>query len=159
MPDEFRTDFIAIIEALSRHGVRFVLIGGLAMRMHGSSHETDDLDVVYARDPANLKAVVDALTSSSPRLRVRDGEIPFLWDTVTLQRGLNFTLRTDIGDVDLLGEAAGAPDFQQLWDCSTQFDVEGNPVHVASIDALISMKQAANRTKDQLHILEIGRAH
>ena len=125
------------------------------MRLHGSNHVTDDIDFCYARDLGNLQAVVDALAPYNPRLAGVDEELPFLWDARTLRSGQNFTLDTDIGAVDLLGEAAGVTSFEELWDRSQEMDLEGVPVRVASIPDILAMKRAAGRDKDQRHILEL----
>jgi hypothetical protein len=135
--------------------VRFIVIGGVAMRLQGSAHVTDDIDISYARDPDNLKLLADALAAYHPRLRGVPDDLPFLWDAQTLRQGQNFTLQTDIGDIDILGEVAGADAFEKLWERSTEMDLEGVPVRVASVDDLIAMKRAANRPKDQLHLMEL----
>ncbi len=52
---EREPDFSALLRTLEAGGVRFVLIGGLAMIALGSNHVTQDVDIVYARDPENLR--------------------------------------------------------------------------------------------------------
>src|SRR5207253_322794 len=123
--------------------------------LHGCEHHTDDVDVCYARDPKNIESVVRALSLHHPRLRIPGGELPFLWDTRTLRNTLNLTLTIDIGILDMLGEAPGVDSFDGLWQRSTVMDVYGLQLHVASIDDLISMKRAANRLQDQVHVLEL----
>ena len=106
--DEPSLDLQRILAALAEHEVRYVLIGGIAVVLHGSDRTTFDLDVVYARDPENLARVAAAIKPLRPKLRTRDGDIPFLWDARTLQAGLNFTLFTDAGWLDLLGKRRGS---------------------------------------------------
>lgn len=125
------------------------------MRLHGSSHLTDDLDVVYARDEANLETLARALAIFRPRLRGAPEDLPFRWDARTLRAGLNFTLVTDLGSLDLLGHAPGAPAFEVLDAGAVRLDVGSMVVPVASLDDLIAMKRAANRPKDQVHLLEL----
>lgn len=148
-------DFAAIIEALCRADVRFVIVGGLAMRLQGSSHVTDDVDVAYERSTANYAALVEALGPMHPRLRGAPPDLPFLWDARTLRAGLNFTFDTDCGPVDILGEAAGAGDFAGLWERATPMTLYGHSVRVASLADLIAMKRAANREKDRRHLPEL----
>lgn len=148
-------DFAAYVDALNASGVRFVLIGGLAMVARGSSHVTFDLDVSYARDSDNLAALVAALAPFHPRLRIPGGTVPFPWDVRMLRDTLNLTLTTDAGDLDLLAVPAGVPSFEALWDHADEFDLLGRRVRVASIDDLIAMKQAAARPKDLAHLLEL----
>jgi predicted nucleotidyltransferase len=81
--------------------------------------------------------------------------LPFFWDERTLKDTSNLTLETDLGAVDLLGHVSGADDFEGVWTRSLILPIEGVQVHVASLDDLIAMKRAANRLKDQNHILEL----
>lgn len=154
MPDRL-PDFETLIRALDAAQVRFVIIGGLAMRMQGSAHLTDDLDICYARDVANLRALVAALAPLHPRLRNAPADLPFIWDERTLRNGANFTFETEAADIDLLGHAPGVDTFQTLWDRADEMDLYGVPVRVASVDDLIAMKRAAGRPKDQPHLLEL----
>jgi len=84
-------EFLKVIEALHAAGVRFVIIGGVAMRLQGCSHITDDIDVCYSRDRINLSTLVAALSPHRTRLRGAPADLPFIFDTRTLQFGLNFT--------------------------------------------------------------------
>ena len=154
---EQNNDFQTVIEALSASGLRFVVVGGIAMRLQGAAHMTDDIDFAFARDPQNLQALVNALAPLHPRLRGAPPDVPFFWDVRTLQTSINLTLTTDAGDVDLLGEPAGVPSFQSLWDTATVIGRQGVPVRVASLDALIAMKRAAGRPKDKAHLMELER--
>ena len=148
-------EFQKIIAALAAAGLRFVIVGGVAMRLQGSAHITDDIDFAVARDPANLEAVVKALAPYHPSLRGAPPGLPFCWDARTLRNIMNITLQTDLGSVDLLGEVAGIASFEQLWNDATQLDLDGSSVHVASIPSLIAMKRAAGRPKDLLHLMEL----
>ena len=148
-------DFAAILAALDEHGVRFVLIGGLAMQVQGSDHRTDDIDIFYARDRGNLSALAASLAPFKPRLRGVPAEVPFVPDVQTFKNTLNLTLETSLGAVDLLGEVAGTTSFDAVWEQAIVIELYGVPVHVASLDDLIAMKQAAGRPKDQSHLLEL----
>lgn len=148
-------DFSNVLAALDAAGVRYVLIGGLAMIAHGSAHITVDIDICYARDPANLGSLVTALKSSRPRLRGAPEGLPFFFDTRLFSNALNLTLTTDLGDVDLLGEVPGVGSFEALWEHSVVLDLDGTEVHVASLDDLIAMKRAAGRAKDLTHLRDL----
>src|ERR1051326_7900777 len=65
---------------LNKFGVRFIVIGGWAAIIHGSAHNTNDVDVVYARDPENLRRLVEALTPWKPYLRGAPPGLPFRFD-------------------------------------------------------------------------------
>jgi hypothetical protein len=82
-------------------------VGGAAAIAHGSARLTQDLDIVYSRSQENLRRVAAALAAHNPYLRGAPPGLPFIWDAATLARGLNFTLVTSLGDIDLLGEIPG----------------------------------------------------
>ncbi len=148
-------DASPILHQLAAHPVEFVVIGGLAMRMHGSAHITDDLDVCYRRTPANIQAIAAALAPLHPYLRGAPAGLPFRLDAPTIQAGLNFTLTTDHGWVDLLGEVSGVGGFDQVLARSEEAEMFGLKVRVLSLDGLIAAKKAAGRRKDHGHLLEL----
>lgn len=154
MPEEL-PDFRPILAALNAAGVRFVVIGGLAMVGHGSNHITQDLDIGYSRDRANLQAIATALRTAAPRLRGFPADLPFIWDVQTIKGQTNMTLETDLATVDLLGDIPGIDSFQGLWQRSIPMEMFGFPIHVASLADLISMKRAAGRPKDIDHLHEL----
>jgi predicted nucleotidyltransferase len=154
---DLQPSWSSLLVALQRHAVRFILIGGVAMRGHGSSHLTDDVDLYYARDPDNLAALAEALAPLHPRLRGADPDLPFRWDLRTLRAGLNFTFDTDAGAVDLLGEVPGVDSFEGVWERSDEMELLGTAVRIASLSDLIAMKRAAGRPKDELHLRELER--
>src|SRR5262249_55939583 len=82
--------------------VRFVIVGGAAAVAHGSARLTQDLDVVYARDPANLARIVEALEPHRPYLRGAPPGLPFIFDARTLANGLNFNRR--LKDLEMVAE-------------------------------------------------------
>lgn len=141
-------DFEKTLALLSDEGVRFVIIGGLAITIHGSSYVTFDLDICYARDNENLTQLARAFRPVNPRLRGAPAGLPFRFDEETLKRGLNFTLTTDIGDVDLIGEVAGVGDYPAVAAASMPVELFGRPYAVLTLDALIASKRAAGRPKD-----------
>ena len=152
---ELEQDFLAILRTLESGGVRFVLIGGLAMVALGSNHITQDVDIVYARDPENIAALVAALQPQHPRLRGAPEGLPFTFDAVTFRNMFNITLATDVGSLDLLGDAPGVDSFEGLWARAVVVEIDELFVRVASVDDLIAMKTAAGRLKDQLHVMEL----
>jgi hypothetical protein len=101
------TDFESLLRLLARERVEFIIVGGAAATVHGSSRLTQDLDIVYRRTSENLRRLAEALSPYRPYLRGAPTGLPFRLDAETLQRGLNFTLVTDLGDLDLLGEITG----------------------------------------------------
>lgn len=142
------TRFRELLRRLNDAGVEFVVIGGLAVISHGHVRATIDMDVCYARTPENLRRLVAALTPIHPRLRGAPPELPFFWDERTLRNGLNFTLATDEGDLDVLGEVTGLGDYDDIVMRAIEIDVHGARVRVLSLEDLIRSKAAAGRAKD-----------
>lgn len=143
-----------LLGPLVRHGVDFVLIGGMAGIAHGSNYPSFDLDVLYARGRTNVERLVGALEEIGVRLRGASEDLPFLLDVRAIENGANFTFVTPHGDLDVLADAAGMPPYEDLRSAAVEREISGYVVRVASIDHLIAMKRAANRTKDKLMVEE-----
>src|SRR2546421_131494 len=90
-----------------------------------------------------------------PYVRGAPPGFPFVWDARTIKAGLNFTLVTDVGWLDLLGEIVGGGGYEQLVGHSSQIDVFGIRCHVLDLDKLIEVKRAAGRPKDFEAIAEL----
>jgi hypothetical protein len=152
--DEEPFDPIPLLRRFADAGVDFVVIGGVAGGVHGSSLSTYDVDLAYGREPGNLEKLAAVLGSIEAKLRGAPPDVPFLLDAKTLAAGANFTFTTTMGSVDILGDPAGAPPYEQLRRGATLVDVEGRQIRVASLDHLIAMKEAAGRPKDKLQATE-----
>ncbi len=150
---------IASLEQMAGHlqqqGVRFIVIGGWAAIIHGAARSTNDVDVVYARDPENIQRLVAALQTWQPYLRGAPPGLPFKWDAATIRSGLNFTLTTQYGDLDLLGEVAGGGTYEQLLPYTEQATAFGLTCRVVTLERLIQLKRAAGRAKDLQAIAEL----
>jgi len=149
------TEFTRLLETLVGNDVRFVVVGGVAATVHGSARLTQDLDVVYARDEANLSRLVEALSPLQPYLRGAPEGLPFTWDVETLAAGLNFTLTTTLGDLDLLGEIAGGGGYRKLVDDAIVVQLDEFDFLCLALQRLIDVKRAAGRPKDLEAIAEL----
>jgi hypothetical protein len=148
-------DFPALLRALQEQGVRFLIVGGAAATAHGSARLTQDLDVVYDRAPDNLERLARALAPHEPYLRGAPPGLPFAFDVETLRRGLNFTLTSKLGDVDLLGEIVGGGGYAELVPDCVAMEIFGVPCLVLGLDKLIEVKRAAGRPKDLEALAEL----
>lgn len=154
---ERRFDPIHILRRLELHGVRYVLIGGLAAKAHGSPSLTVDLDICYARDRDNLVHLAAALRELGSVLRGASPGLPFRLDAETLRRGDRFTLTTTAGDLDILGTPAGTAGYEELAANAEEAELDDDlVVRVVSLDDLIRMKRAAGRPKDRIELEILG---
>lgn len=142
------TRFDQLLAQLTRNRVNYIVVGGLAANLHGSARLTQDLDILYERCPENLQRMVDALADLKPYLRGAPPGLPFRWDVRTLQAGLNFTLVTQAGDLDLLGTMAGPGTYEQVAKRAEEVEVFDLRIQVLSLEDLIWAKRAAGRPKD-----------
>ncbi len=141
-----------IFAALERHGVRYIVIGGLAATLHGSPLATTDADICPARDHDNLDRLATALREL--RARIRTSGVPeglaFACDATFLSRietALNLTTR--YGDLDLSIVPSGTAGFDDLRQKAITLSLAGHAVTVAALGDVIRSKEAANRPKDQ----------
>jgi predicted nucleotidyltransferase len=147
--------FEATLKLLADSNVKFFVIGGYAAMLQGSVILTQDLDICYERSAENLSRLASALAPIHPRLRGTPEDVPFSLDKHTLAQGMNFTLQTDLIDLDLLGEISGVGQFPDVSKDAIQVELSGTKYLVASLDSLIKSKRAANRPKDRNALPEL----
>ncbi|MCG8605554.1 hypothetical protein MJD09_11225 [bacterium] len=148
-------DYRKLLPVLVDGGVKFIVVGGVAAVVHGSAQATFDLDVIYARDRANIERLVNVLQPHSPFQRDAPADLPFKLDVPTVEQGLNFTLTTRLGDLDLLGEIVGGGGYEDLKPHSQKITVFDVTCLCLNLDRLIDVKRAAGRPKDYEVIAEL----
>jgi len=148
-------DLERALQELHRGGVEFIIVGGAAATIHGSARMTQDLDLVYARTPENIARLAAALAPHSPYLRGAPPGLPFRWDAEPIRRGLNFTLTTTLGDLDLLGEIVGGGGYADLLSHSQVVKLSGSEYRCLGLARLIHVKRAAGRPKDLEAVAEL----
>jgi hypothetical protein len=72
-----------------------------------------------------------------------------------LPAGLNFTLDTDLGDVDVLAQVSGIGAYEHALAQSKEYTIFGRPVQVLTLNGVIAAKKAAGSPKDRIHLLEL----
>jgi hypothetical protein len=148
-------EFEQLLSSLTSTSAAFVIVGGVAATLHGSARVTFDLDVVYDRSAENLERIVSALVPFEPYLRGAPQGPPFRFDAETLKRGLNFTLASAGGSIDLLGELAGIGDYAAVRRYAIETQMFGAIYQFIDLDGLIISKRAAGRRKDLETIAEL----
>ncbi len=148
-------EFERLLPVLVKHDVLFVLIGGVAGIIHGAARVTYDVDVVYERTGVNFKNLARALGPFSPYIRGAPPGLPFSFDDRTLRNGLNFTLTTTVGDIDLLGEVIGGGGYRELLPHSVDISAFEVTFKCVDLPTLIRLKLAAGRPKDLESLAEL----
>lgn len=95
------------------------------------------------------------MTDFGRLLRGAPPGLPFAFDVGTIRRGLNFTLTTGLGDLDLLGEVTGGGDYDALLSHSQPLQVFDHECRFVDLETLIRLKRAAGRPKDLERIAEL----
>ena len=149
------TDFEALIRLLAGSGVEFIMVGGAAATAHGSARLTQDLDIVYRRSPENIARLAACLAPYHPYLRGTPPGLPFRLDGDTIERGLNFTLITDLGSLDLFGEIIGGGRHEDLQHDTIELALFGVTCRCLGLKRLIEVKRAAGHPRDLEAIAEL----
>ena len=140
-----------ILRVLHRHGVEFVLIGGMAAALHGSDVVTFDLDLAPRSEQDNLRRLALALRDLDASIRIEGEPDGIDLDTHAdlLERAQVLNLATRAGNLDVVRRPAGSSGFEDLRRDAMTITVGGVPVLVASLADVIRSKEAASREKDR----------
>ena len=155
--------YVDLFAALDRHKVDYLLIGGLAVSLHGIERSTMDVDITVAMNPANLAALIDASKELKlvpvlpvPLDALNDIELLKKWHT---ERNLEaFALRVpELAGVTLDVLLFPPVEFGSMAHNAKVINAANTPVRVASIDDLIALKQAVGRPLDLSDIEHLKR--
>lgn len=148
------TDFVALFAVLDAARIRYVVVGGLALLLHGIDRLTADVDLVVDLSTDSVHDTVRALTDAGYRplapvdpMELADPERRAVWKS---ERGMQvfsfWDTRQTRPTIDIMLDAPVS--FDELWECAVPMQVTGHAIRVASIKHLIRTKQAAGRPKD-----------
>lgn len=146
----------SLLAGLVEHDVLFVVVGGVAGAIQGSPFVTNDLDVCYATDRANLARIARTMAKLDAYPRGWESGLPFTPDVKTLKTTPILTLRTREGDLDLLDRIEGVGAFREVFESSEEINAFTMRFRVLTLDALIRARRSLARPKDlaQLPSLE-----
>jgi predicted nucleotidyltransferase len=140
-------NFLDILRILTKHEVKFIVVGGVSAVLQGAPLMTFDVDVVHSRDPQNIDRLLAALTSLDAfyRLgaarRLRPGPSH-------LSSPGHQLLATQLGPLDLLGTVGEDRDYNSLLPHTLEVELEEVRVRVLNLETLIQLKEQAGRDKD-----------
>jgi hypothetical protein len=136
-----------IFAALAKHRVDYVVIGGIAVQVHGHVRMTNDVDLIPSPTPQNLARLASALNELDARV-LNPGSEHLSIDAKLLPRATLWQMSTAHGDIDILHDAPGATPFDQLRKRAAIIPLGELSVPIVSRDDLIKMKIAAARPVD-----------
>ena len=142
-------DYLAILKTLRRHGVDFVVVGGVGAALHGVTLATFDIDVVHSREPHNLNRLMAALKELEAHYRIpgRREKKPSLSHLASVGHQL---LMTRFGPLDLLGTIGKGRDYGQLLDDTVELAIGGGlKVRILSLERLVKTKEETGQEKDR----------
>jgi hypothetical protein len=148
--------FASMLGGLTKNKIRFVVIGGVAAAIHGSSRVTNDLDICYdADDRRNVDTLARLLAEWSAYPRGVEKGLAFIMDERTLRGAPIMTLITDEGDLDVMDRVAGVGDYGAVHKHSDRITALGVSFRVLDLPSLIKAKRAASRPRDFDHLPEL----
>lgn len=145
-------DPVRIFDALQRHGVEYLTIGGVAVNVHGHVRNTRDIDILVEWTAENMQRLAAALADLDAKLFGVDADLLDVdpRDPVDLLNGGNFTLRTTAGGLDLFDphEIPGGRPYDELRPRAVEAIVEGVSIRAVGFDDLIRLKRESGRSRD-----------
>lgn len=141
-------DLAGLLRALVDRGIRFVVIGGIAVAAHRVVRATEDVDIVPDPDPANLRLLLEVLEELGARLVLNPGRSIDDEVRLALSSGRNLTVTTALGDLDVVQRLPGVPTFEQLHADAMLVELFDVPFRVCSRAHLIAMKRARGSAVD-----------
>jgi hypothetical protein len=144
-----------LLRELRRRNIRFVVIGGIAARVYGSTHSTSDVDVCHARDARNLRALAHMLRDLKAEFRRQPKFTPPDLHENTLATEMDFVFTTPYGHLDLIGEFTGVGTYEQASAEAIDAEVRRLKLPVLALPKLLDAKRSTGRPKDQLVAAEL----
>jgi predicted nucleotidyltransferase len=150
-----RSDFPSLLKRLVSASVDFIIVGGYAGVVHGCTLVTQDVDICCNFAPGNLLALQEAIADLHPVHRMTPGRQPLELTAENAGQFRNLYLDTDLGHLDCLSEIQGLGGYDEVAKASQTIEIDGLPLCVLTIDALIVTKEAMNRPRDREAIRQL----
>jgi predicted nucleotidyltransferase len=144
-----------LLKTLIDAQIDFVLIGGYASVVHGSTMVTRDLDICALVTPVQIEKLRKCLSSFHPTHRMTPKRLSFLQFPEDSKGVKNIYLETDLGVLDVISEVTGVGDFSRVASQSIEIHLYGRKCKVISVEDLIAAKEAMGRDKDKAVVREL----
>lgn len=142
MGNIFNTDFRDFLSAFNKYNVRYILVGGFSVILHGYSRTTGDMDVWVEQTPENYKNIVKAFQDFGMPVFDMTEENFFhhpVWDV--------YTFGNPPAAIDILMKVKGL-EFGECYEKAVLFEDEGLKIRTLHLNSLIEAKKASGRPKD-----------
>ncbi len=146
----------SLLKTLLESKIDFVLIGGYAAVVHGSSQVTQDVDICAVMSEGQLEELRAVLKNFKPVHRMNPNFQPSLLDVPEPgQKMNNIYLRTDLGVLDILESVEPVGNFGRIKEKAIEISLFGHSCKVISLDDLITVKSVMSRPKDKSILQEL----
>lgn len=135
--------------------VDFVLCGGLAAFLQGSSILTRDVDIVCEMGRENVGRLFEAVRDLHPYHRMTPGRIPFVLEQAAGQPLQNIYLSTDWGQLDCLGHVKGIGGYSECLKLSEPIEMAGFTIMTLTLEGILIAKRAMGRPRDLQAVFEL----
>jgi hypothetical protein len=144
-----------LLQRLCEAEIDFVIVGGYAAVLHGSSMVTRDLDVCMLLSADNVAKLRELFRDLHPTHRFTPQRLSFLDNPAPGVPLNNLYLQTDLGAVDFLGTITGVGSFDDVNQGAIQVELFGKQLRVIGVSDLIKAKEALGREKDVITAREL----
>lgn len=141
-------DFLELLKTLVKHGVEFIIVGGVSAVLQGAPLTTFDLDLVHLRSPENVNLLHRALEDLDACYRER-AQRRLRPKRTDLSSSGHHLLMTRAGPLDVLGTIGADRGYQDLINHTHELEVEGLRVRVLNLQTLIEVKEQTGFEKDK----------
>ncbi|MDE2231055.1 MAG: hypothetical protein KGJ95_03190 [Candidatus Omnitrophica bacterium] len=150
-----------VLREFQRQKVKYVVVGGIAINLHGFLRYTSDLDILVDLTDSNLKKIVTILKKMGYRVKqpvdligTADGKIRYDWIKNKNMKAFNFYKDGEYKEVDVIIESP-VP-FKEADQNALHLKIDDVKIPVISLDDLIKMKRKAAREIDQRDLEQLG---
>lgn len=155
-------DIRGILAELNCEGVKFLVIGGVAVGFHGYVRATKDVDIVPAPDPQNLEKLARVLRKLDAEIEgaedFEDGELPDPLDPEVLGLGGNWVLHTRLGRFDVMQWIGDDALWEKLAPAAIETEIDELPIRIVSYEDLVALKKTAGRPEDLTDLQRLRQA-
>lgn len=144
-----------LLQKLCDADIEFMIVGGFAAVLHGSSTLTRDLDVCTLLSSTNIEKLRKTFGDLNPVHRFKSQKLSFLDNPSPGESLNNLYLQTDLGPIDFLSNIDGVGGYEEVSKYSDEITLFGRKVKIINLEALVKAKETLGREKDLLAAKEL----